>query len=392
MLYHPSGIRLRKQRVGTIDLDGILLNKWRFGTLKSVLVNRLRQLAREGCHPNKVYVECFTTFWWEGAAEVILAVKERFPKAQVVLLGAYANLAPEHARTNTCADVVISGNWPLITSLPTDISLYTPPPNFAYISFASAGRTAEDIVDEISSKFREYRVQHFAFPDHAIARRFEDLYRGVLELLAYHNLNVSLYAVGNIAPSDIVEQRDLASLMRRAGYKQIFFSDDRNVEQNQPAREQLIENYTRAGELCVQAGFRARTEELNAGICLGRPGEDLTERTKLMTHVAHAVGSVIFWPYQPFPNECPGISLEGQNGKLFPFRAVNGHNYHDYLNVMGVGTVLNSKYRTHTFDFLGGGFISRLFQESIARRSWEPDPQVKGDLKLPMKLVSVPEK
>lgn len=392
MLHRPAGVRLRRQQIGKVNLDGVSVNKWRFGLLKPALVNQLRELARTGRQPSKVYVECFTTFWWEGAAEVIQLVKERFPTTQVILLGAYASLGTDHARVHTRADIVLSGNWPQIAVLRTDISLYNPQPNFAYVPFGSAQRTAEDIVDEVVSKSRQYQVHHFAFVDEAIATRFGELYRAVLELLVDRALGVNFYAVGNIAPSDFVTQPDLANLMKRAGFKQIFFADDRNIAQDQLPREQLIEDYKRAADLCSQAGFPARTEALNAGICLGRLGEDLKERARLAALVAHHVGSVIFWPYQPTSCECPGIPLEEQNGKLFPFRTANGYTYHDYLNVMGVGTVLNSKYRTRTFDFLGNEMVSRLFRESISRRSWEPNPEVKGSLKLPMRLIEVIEK
>lgn len=98
------------------------------------------------------------------------------------------------------------------------------------------------------------------------------------------------------------------------------------------------------------------------------------------------MGSVIIWPYLPTGEECPDLPLEERNGKLFPLRTQNGYTYRDYLNVMGLTTVLNSKYRTKTFDFLGDRFVARLFQDSITRRAWEPDPSLKGILKLPIVL------
>ena len=97
------------------------------------------------------------------------------------------------------------------------------------------------------------------------------------------------------------------------------------------------------------------------------------------------MGSLIFWPYQPLPDECPSTPLEAQNGKLFPFRTRNGYTYRDYLNVLGVATVFNAKYRSHTFDFLGESFVSQLFRESVVRRGWDPDPDVKGSIKLPLR-------
>lgn len=56
--------RLRRERVGVIDLDGINVNKWRFGISRAALDNQLRELQRDGWQPDEVVVECFTTFWW----------------------------------------------------------------------------------------------------------------------------------------------------------------------------------------------------------------------------------------------------------------------------------------------------------------------------------------
>jgi hypothetical protein len=132
------------------------------------------------------------------------------------------------------------------------------------------------------------------------------------------------------------------------------------------------------------AGFRKRTEALNAGICIGRLGEDLAERALLITLVAHHMGSVILWPYQPAPAECPGVPLERQNGKLFPLREQNRLTYRDYLNLIGLSAVLNAKYRDCTFDFLSDGLVPRLFRASLERQGWDPPPEVKGSLQLPV--------
>jgi hypothetical protein len=282
------------------------------------------------------------------------------------------------------ADAVLAGACGELAKLPTDLSLYADCPNFAYISLGEGQRSAEQVVEEVADKARRCKVRQFAFSEHGVAHRFPNLYRQTLELLAGLRLKAKFYAIGNVYPSDLAAQPDLAALMRRAGYAQICFADDRNVPQEPSAIEQVVEDYRQAAAHCHQVDFPARTEALSGGVCLGRRGDDLEERARFITLVAHHAGSVILWPYQPTPSECPELPLEEQNGKLFPFRKVNGYTYRDYLNVMGLATVLNSKYRTRTFDFLGDRLVSRLFRDSIAQRAWEPDPEVKGALKLPM--------
>jgi len=383
-MHHRSDERLHRERVAFLDLDGLAVPKWRFGLSRSSIVAQLRELAKSGWYPDEVYVEGFTTFWWEGAAEVIASVKAMFPRVQVVLLGGYANLTPDHAAQHTAADRIRTGPLSELSCLPPDLSVYERAPTFTYILLADGRRTAEEIVDEVETMVAKHKVHHLAFAEHAVARRCPKLYRSILEKLAGRGRRVNLYALGNVSPADLIEQPDLPGLMRRAGYVQIFFSDDRDSPMDPSTDDELIGTYRRASLLCHEAGFPQRTEALTGGLCLGRPGEDVGRRARVATFVAHHAGSVIFWPYQPLPNECPQLSLEEQNGKLFPLRGRNGLTYRDYLEVLGLGVVLNAKYRQRTFDFLGDGLISRLFQDSVARRGWDPDPEVKGSLRLPL--------
>jgi len=383
-LFRRPAERLRRERVGTIDLDGIKVNKWRFGISRAALDSRLRELERSGWQPDQVIVECFTTFWWEGAEEAIATAKRRFPATPVTLVGAYASLAPEHAKSHTLADSVVVQPPDWLAGLPSDLSVYPETPPFAFITIGSGVRTAEEIVDEIASKAEGRQVRHFAIADHAPIRHSGMLFRSVLEGLIARRLRLCLYAFGNIAASDLVEERDLPELMRRAGYVELWFSDDRDGSVGPDADEALVEAYVKAVDLCRNAGFPARSDILTGVVCIGRAEEDIAARTRLATMIASRVGSVSLWPYQPAPSECPGLELEDQNGKLFPLRHTSGLTYKDYLHLLGLAVVLSSKYRSQTFDFLGDGRISRLFRESIARQAWDPDPLVKGTLQLPV--------
>src|SRR5581483_3759396 len=379
--------RLRRRRVDVLDLDGISVNKWRFGTPASALAAQLRALATADWRPDAIYVECFTTFWWEGASEVIALARRRFPQAQVVLLGPYADLAPDHALTHGGADSVMRNALATLGSYRPDLTLYPRPPNFYYVSLGSGTRSAEDILEEIADAAAK-RIHHFAFSDHAVHRQHPDLFRRVLEGLASKQLGVNFYALGNLSATDIMAQPDLAGLLKRAGYLQLHFADDRAVPPDESSHKDTVESHAAAAALCQAAGFRGRTDDLAASLCIGRPCEDIAERARLATLLSHHVGSVILWPYQPTPNECPEIELEDQNGKLLPFRHDSGLTYRDYLELLGLAAVLNAKYRTRTFDFMGTGLISQLFQRSIVRRAWDAPDEVKGSVNLPLAVRS----
>ena len=384
-LYNPSQQLLKRKRVALLDIEGLLIPKWRFGRPTSVIASDLTALKKAEWRPDKVYVECFTTFWWEGAAEVIQAVKRAFPNTRVVLLGAYPEYCPEHATKHTAADEIRTAPWPEISREPADLSLYSTPPSFAYLTLGHGTRSVDEILEEVTAAVAE-DIGQFAFADEAIAARHGDLYCTVLEELAARSLNVKLFALGNIGASDLAREPALARLMKAAGYAQIWLSDDRATPIRATVDDQLVDDYEQAAERCHRAGYTQRTGVVVASVCLGRRGEDLEERARLATLAAHHIGSVIMWAYQPAPEECPEVSLEEQNGKLFPLREASGYSYRDYLDVLGLAVVLNAKHRDKTFDFLGEGLIPCLFRESIGRRAWDPDPDVKGPILLPVRM------
>jgi hypothetical protein len=379
--------RLRRERVASLDLDGIVVHKWRFGVSNHGLARQLRELARSPWAPDQIYVECLTTFWWQGAAEVAELARRQFPQSHITIVGSYARLAADHARRYTVADEIRCEPWPGLSDLPAALSVYANPPAFSYVSVGDGQRSAEEVVDEIRVAATKHRVGHFAFLDHAVASRHPALYRSILEKLIDERIEVSFYAPGNIAASDLVAQPSLAGLMKRAGCVQIFFSDDRDAPPDPRVEGKIVDDYRKAAALCHEAGFRARTDALVGSVCIGRGGENIEQRARLATVVAHHIGSVILWPYQPPPDLQSAQALENQNGKLFPLRQENGLTYRDYAGLLGLAVVLNAKYRTRTFDFLGDGLVPRLFRNSLERRAWEPDPEVKGSLHLPVRMV-----
>jgi hypothetical protein len=60
--------------------------------------------------PKVVLVTSVMTYWYPGPFDVIRLVKERYPKAFVVMGGIYTTLCPDHARAYSQADYVIPGD------------------------------------------------------------------------------------------------------------------------------------------------------------------------------------------------------------------------------------------------------------------------------------------
>lgn len=358
--------------------DDTELNWWRFGRLPSDIAAQLLAFKREGWQPDEVYIHGFTTFWWEGVVEAIKMIRHCFPDTHIILFGAYPTLACEHAAEQSGADIIAIGDISELAGLPLDLSHYPTPPFFTYLSVGTIQRSADDLIDEFLSKItpRQHsseRVWQFAFADHDVVKRYPEQFRALLTWCIDHSCKVSFFALGNLHPHDLVEDPELASLLKRAGFKQLVFADDRHLPRSNEAREALLDDYHRAIEHCIAAGYQERTEMLVASVSLGRRGEDPEEVVAFMTKLAHVAGSLMIIPYQPTPAECsPTLPLEMQNGKLFPFAEENQLSFRGYQDILGLAAVLNAKYRSQTFDFLGDGLISRLVRESLVTGSWNP--------------------
>ncbi len=381
-LYTPSDSTLTRRRVRILSRGDITISYWRYGISKSELTNQLTALKKQGWQPDDIYLESFTTIWWEGIIETVELVRKIFPLARVILYGAYPSLAFEDAQRNSGADILVCGPINGLAGLPVDLSLYPTRPRFTHLAIGTCARSPQDLITEFLAKAdtvnAKERIRHFAFADHDVIHRFPEQFKGVLQTVIDRKLKVSFYALGNLYPSDFIDEPELASLLFRAGFKQIVFADDRNAPMTEEAREAYLESCRRAIEYCVAAGYQWRTESLAASLSFGRPGEKIVDTTSFMTRLAHVVGSLIVIPYQPPPSEydlyCPEtkLSLELQNGKLFPFAEYNGVDYREYINGLGLAAIFNAKHRSHSFDFLGNSLISRLVQSSLTKTSWDP--------------------
>jgi hypothetical protein len=381
-LYLPPGASLLRRRERILFRDEIAINYWRFGDSPFELSRRLMALKKQGWQPDDVYIESFTTIWWEGVKEAATLVRNAFPRTRVIVYGAYPSFAPQEAQRESGADLLICGPLEGLAGLPLDLSLYPSRPYFTHLAIGTETRPTQDLIDEFllnaaPTNVKE-RIRHYAFADHNVVHRFPEQFRGLLQTIIDKKITVSFYALGNLYPSDFIDDPELASLLFRSGFKQVVFADDRDVPLTEDAREIYLEQCRLAIKSCIDAGYKWRTESLSASLCIGRPGEDLREATSFMTRLAHVAGSLIVIPYQPSPMEYAGCypetaaSLELHNGKIFPFAAYNQVNYREYQDLLGLAAVFNAKYRSHSFDFLGDSLVSRLVQSSLIHESWDP--------------------
>lgn len=389
---HTSSKQITRKKLGTEVISGFKFHKWRFGIPENDVRRKLKEI-KSNWLPDMVFITSLNSVWWEGVRDTVKVVQEIFPETPVYCGGVYPSAFPEHANqhipippNNFFRDEV-----KLVQSFQPDLSLYDKPPKNAGLLFydysssatSPSPRPANEIVDEITDKAR-LGVTNFAFFDEEIDPQHHDEFCTLLDSLSEIKLkNRRITLIGNISPKIVTQE--IAQRLRRGYVKEVFFRC--NLDFTNPTKIQYadtIEDYEKATRLLEQNDFSSRTGDVTAMLVAGLPYENLAELTERTIKLAHSVGSVIIVPYQyhPLQDNHPliqrALSQNGHftperwNSKLFPLAQLSGNKLDDYIELLRLTRLLNSKYRSVTFDFLGDSFTAELFRQSIYSEGYNP--------------------
>ena len=310
----------------------------------------------------------------------------------------YPTLEPEHAAAHTQADIIVVGSIPEARAESPRLELYGSDrmPRFAGtylyesqsvtdVNFQNdvAPRPPAEVADEIAHK-AELGVTEFAFFDETIWPDRRDHFLEVLEAIIQRGLNVRFVALGNISPALIDDA--VARKMGQAGYRQVYLKCDVTHYPDGVVYDTPYEVYrTCATTLHREAGFKPRTDQLTAMLLVGNPYEDIEAVTERLIRLASIVGSVNLVQYQysagteagrmyaPLVGRNNGyLNLTALNCKLYPLARRTGIPYEHYIELTRLAALLNSKYRSRTFDFLGDGIVARAVQASLREQAWDP--------------------
>jgi len=301
------------------------------------------------------------------------------------------HLYPDHARQNVAADSFYRGPIAEAQTFVPDMSLYETSPLCAGIQFYDYSspigrlrpRPVNEVIAEICLKAQQ-GVYRFSFFDSEIQQQHHDDFCLLLDELANVKLKqrrISL--MGNIAPKTITAE--LAKKLRPAHIKEIYFHCSLNFADPTAIRyADTLEDYREAVRLLEENGFPSRTGDITAMLIAGLPFENLEAVTERTIELAHIAGSVIIVPYQYSPgttnhplimralNQNGYFTPEMWNSKLFPMARLSGKKIEDYIELLRLTRLLNSKYRSVTFDFLSQSFVAQLFRESIHSAGYDP--------------------
>jgi hypothetical protein len=401
------GQRISRHKVGTEELGGYKFHKWHFGLSFANIKTIIKAWQAEGWNPDTVLISCMNSVWWQSTRDTIALLKKLLPQVRIILGGVYATMETEHAAYHSGADLVVVGHLPLAVDLPPDLSAYTNPPYSTGIYFyANSGqqlsanqndrskkvspRLTTDLLTEIMEKTK-LGVSEFLFFDEVIHPEDRDAFGAFLDQVANCKPNAARFVMpGNLPPSLITQH--LAKQMRRARFTHLYLhcglhfgTDEIHYTYDMFEYEECV-NILLENNIC-----RPREENLAAMLVVGLPYEDLNAVSERLIRLAHIAGSVILVPFQYVPGLHQGslfnralaqngsFSPEKFNSKIYPLARLSGQTIEEYLELTRLAALLNSKYRSKTFDFLGDSLTAKLFQQSIKTESWNPFSKNTGE-------------
>jgi len=382
-----------------VKRDDIVKRLYHFGLSLSELEQRLRGLET----PDEIWITSIMTYWWESTRDVVALANRLFPQATVLVGGIYPTLAPEHALEHLGADLIFKGELRAASQLPTDLTLYEKPPSYAILATSRGcpwdcvycaarmlnggakvrARTTADVLEEIQDKYTRLGIRRFGFyEDNALIHR--EHFIEVLEAIIALGLPLDLYAPEGFETRLLDE--DLLRLMKRAGFEKVHLPletvrSDINRQWNR--RHASTESFERALEAAIRAGFKPRTQQINAFVLFGLPDERLEDVVDSTLYAHHRVGSVIPMLFSPVPGtqvfrshkeyllETMGWDFQGLNGKFLPFLEYNQRNCpelhaSDYLELEGLMSILNNgKVLSRSVDLCDGSVASQAFRQAL---------------------------
>jgi transposase len=255
-------------------------------------------------------------------------------------------------------------------------------------------RDADDVLAEIENKMQMGITRFGFYEDNALALRGH--LKEILEEIIRRKHRLTLYAPEGFETRMLT--KDLLHAMKRAGFEKIHLpfealKMDTNLGWNR--RHASTASFEQAFDAAVEAGFRPRTEQINAFVLFGLPDEKLEDILDSVTYVHHTVGSIIPMLFTPVPGthiyreheqylrEQMGWDLQHLNGKFLPFLEYNRQHYptlraSDYLELESLMSILNDgKFLSRAMNLCDENTASQAFRDTLVetpkRRSLTTD-------------------
>jgi len=275
----------------------------RYGLPRGILEERADALP----DADAILLTSSMTYWYTGVRETIEILKQRYRGIPVVLGGIYPTLLPDHARSESGADIIISGSvennrkylesvldlrlpdrpslpaWELYPELTYAVMNVSKGCPFRCTYCAShlieprfAARGIGCVLDELKNLLR-LGVKRIAFYDDALLFHpdFDELMQAIIGM----QVNLQLHTPNGLHVTEITPQR--ACLMKQAGFSSIYLSlettDEKLLASTGPKLSASA--FSKAAKILKNAGFTH--DQLHAYVLFGLPeqSEESVRRT-----------------------------------------------------------------------------------------------------------------
>ncbi len=332
---HGQGYFYREKVEKPVEFSHIPRNYSRYGMPPAVLEDHLQKIQAE--HDIKmILVTSGMTYWFQGALEATSLCRKYFPRSKILLGGIYATLCPEHARANSQADYVFTGEAERkILEFAQEIVGLVPQkkyggyddfPHPAYHLYSKLNyvammtsrgcpyscsfcatheftssfkrREPDKVIAEIGYYRERFGVKDVAFYDDALfvnaQKHIKPILRGVIE----REWSLYFHTPNGLFPRLIDEE--LAALLVESGFKTIRLSyETKNPERQKQMRKVRDCHLEKALELLEKQGFPPR--EVTVYLIMGLPGQTPREVEESLLYV-HGLGAkVSLSSFSPIP-------------------------------------------------------------------------------------------
>lgn len=348
-----------------------------FGRSLTDFDDYLDNLTIEKWIPGCVVVTSLTSFWWEGIPFVSNSLKNRFPDAQIILIGNYPIYEESHVK-DWCPTIDQIATKPHeLPSEPSTIDLYTgDTPRFLALDLMGV-----DPLQEIHSAIA-HGIKHFTFFNSNLFSDFRGRLKPLLQEVIRSKLDIWFHAICGVELESFPLEH--AELFAKARFAEFHFEpvigSDGLIDE-EPYREVL-----RAFEIVGLAeregmGWRPISKvDLSGFVWIGKPSDEIEAIAWNMLKTVQLFGMAIPKPFSPTPgtNEFDVFASFGGGSNprdisphQLPFAEHNGIGRDEYKELFRLSALLNLKVRSHSFDFLGDSFLVQQIRKSFRERRWD---------------------
>ena len=313
----------------------------RYGVLPETLKKKMQEIK-----PDLIFITSGMTYWYRGVLEAVKLSKEVYPDVPVVTGGIYASLMPEHCKTQTYSDYVVSGNT--ISDIKTILSDHSLPEpsggipsaplmieevwkdagvirlnegcpfhcDYCASDLLSTGfisGNAETAFETLTEMHERFDTGNFAFYDDALLINSNQSINPFLELVIKNELPVKFY-LPNAVHLQFLD-KETAKLMKRAGFQEIRLGYESSSTRFHSRYDDKFpaDDLHRVVETLKKVGFTSRS--ITAYVLGGLPEQPFRDVERSIMAASSTGIKVSLAEYSPVP----GTSLWEKSLELCPF-------------------------------------------------------------------------